>query len=216
MLLATYIAYRGDEAPDAGRDAFYALPVVAVPDNQNIAVAISGINAPIGVDIIEHGRFVIDVYASAESTKVREEIIAKKGEINLTIKSDELYCWFNDAFKNTPDSCASPLRVRTLLAENKLHLARYADLKKLPYLQGVIKNVMPVIHINDLLATEIKLDVDDNKSAIAYQKWLQNHRFIDRVLAQDGDTLNRKLFLLLYEKSLNTLEFFIIYFTQHY
>ena len=77
-----------------------------------------------GKDIVDHGRYVIDIYASAESSKASKAIIAKKGEIELTIKSDELFCWFNDAFKNTPDSCASPLRVRTLLAENKLHLAR--------------------------------------------------------------------------------------------
>ena len=195
-----YINFHGDELPDAGRDAFYARSSIVIPDNQNIAVAISGINAPVGTSIIDHGRYVLDVYASAESNKASEEIIAKKGEIELTIKSDELFCWFNDAFKNTPDRCASPLRVRTLLSENKLHLARYANLQKLPYLQGVIKNEMPVIHINELMATEIKLDIDDDKSTIAYQRWLQNHHFIERVLAQDGDTLNRKLFLLLYEK----------------
>ena len=204
-----YINFHGDEVPDAGRDAFYARSYIVVPDNQNIAVAISGINAPMGKDIVDHGRYVIDIYASAESSKASKAIIAKKGEIELTIKSDELFCWFNDAFKNTPDSCASPLRVRTLLAENKLHLARYADLQKLPYLQGAIKNVMPVIHINELMATKIKLGIDDNQSTIAYQKWLQNHHFIEQVLAQDGDTLNRKLFLLLYEKSLNTLEFLL-------
>lgn len=62
LLWAAYIAYRGDEARDAGRDAFYAQSIIAVPDNQNIAVAISGINAPIGADIIAHGRFVIDTY----------------------------------------------------------------------------------------------------------------------------------------------------------
>ena len=212
LLVITWVAYinfHGDEVPDAGRDAFYARSSIKVPDNQNIAVAISGINAPVGTDIIDHGRYVLDVYATAESSKASEAIIEKNGETNLTIKSDELFCWVNDSFKNTPNKCASSMRIRTLLVENKLHLTSYSAIQRLPDLQGVIKNVMPVILINELIAAEIKVDIADSKSAIAYQKWLQNHRFIDRVLAQDGDTLNRKLFLLLYEKSLNTLEFLL-------
>lgn len=45
------------EKPDAGRDEFYASSETNVPDNQNIAIALSGLNAPAGIDIIKHGRF---------------------------------------------------------------------------------------------------------------------------------------------------------------
>lgn len=197
------------EKPDPGRDAFYAADTKPIPDDQNIAIALAGLNAPAGVDIIKHGRFVIDAYKQTDSNKIAETLIAQKKEISFTGKPDELLCWVNDAFKKIPKNCASAARISAFLIENKLLLNRYADLQKLPYSQGVIKNVMTVIHVNELLAAEIKLDIKNKKSEAAYQKWHINHQFINRVFAQEGGLVNRGLFLSLYEISLDTLEFML-------
>lgn len=209
LLLATYIAYRSDEAPDEGRDAFYKQSVIVVPDNQNIAVAISGINAPIGVDIIEHGRFVIDTYLKAESIEISKAIIAKKNEFSLTSNRNELLCWVSVHYDNSPANCADEARIRTLLTENKLLLNRYAQLQTLPYSQGAIKNVATILDVNELLAAEIKLDIKHKKPEVAFAKWINNQQFIDRAFAQDGDVVNRGLFLSIYGISIDTLEFML-------
>ena len=208
-LWAAYIAYRSDEAPDAGRDAFYASSIVAVPDNQNIAVAISGINAPTRGDIIEHGRFVINTYSKAKSSEISNAIIAKKNEIRLTSNRNELMCWISDLYDNSPAHCADEARIRTLLSENKLLLNRYALIQTLPHSQGVIKNVATILDVNDLLAAEIKLDVKNKKSEAAYAKWINNQRFIDRAIALHGGIVNRGLFVSIYGISLDTLEFML-------
>ena len=61
------------EMPDAGRDAFYASATKPIPDSENIAIGLAGLNAPAGVDIIRHGRFVVDTLQ-----KIPADVDAKK------------------------------------------------------------------------------------------------------------------------------------------
>lgn len=47
------------EDPDACRDELYANSQSNISDNQNIAIALSCLNAPAGADMFKHGRFVV-------------------------------------------------------------------------------------------------------------------------------------------------------------
>ena len=145
----------------------------------------------------------------AESIETSKAIIAKKNELSLTSIQSELLCWVSVHYDNSPAHCANEARIRTLLTENKLLLNRYAQLQTLLYSQVVIKNVVTILDVNQLLAAEIKLDIKHKKSEVAFAKWINNQRFIDRAIAHDGGIVNRGLFVTIYGTSLDTLEFML-------
>jgi hypothetical protein len=73
-------AYLHVEKPDAGREAFYASSQANIPDNQNIAIALAGLNAPAGCNMIKHGRFVVDVLQNTLSDFDAKKKIAAAGK----------------------------------------------------------------------------------------------------------------------------------------
>ena len=206
MAWAAYVNLHGDEEPDTGRETFYARSEVKVPNNQNLAVAISGINAPTESDIITHGRFVLNTYAEAKDNYTAKKTIANQNELKFIGDSTEFDCWVNNDFETKQNNCASPKRIESLLLSNKTLLARYKSLYDIAHLQGSSKNGMTIININELLLAEIKLDIFNNKPEIAYQKWRANHQFVSYVLLQPLELVDRMVYLIVYGHNLNTLE----------
>ena len=206
LALAAYINHHGDEEPDSGRDAFYARSEVKFPDIQNLAVAISGINAPKESDMIAHGRFVLNTYYKAQDSDTAKAIIANQNELKFIGESTEFDCWINNKVDIKNNNCASPARIESLLLSNKVLLTRYKSLYDIMYFQGSSKNGMTVVKVNELLLAEIKLDISNNKPEIAYQKWHANHQFVSHVLSQPLELVDRMVYLVVYGYSLNTLE----------
>lgn len=209
---AAYINYHGDEKPDAGRDVFYAVSEKPVPDDQNIAVAISGITAPAGSDVFEFGRFILNTYKNTENNDDVKKLISQKDSLAFVGNAEELDCWFyseNQQLKND-ESCADEARIRKLLADNKVLLNRYFDLYKLPYFQGVSKNNLIMIQINDLLQAEIRLDANQLQFDVAFEKWKKNHTFIKHLLKQDCNLLNCMTAVALLGSSSKTLEHLLL------
>ena len=203
---AAYINNYGDEEPDSGRDAFYARSEVKFQDIQNLAVAISGINAPKESDMIAHGRFVLNTYYKAQDSDTAKAIIANQNELKFIGESTEFDCWINNKVDIKNNNCASPARIESLLLSNKVLLTRYKNLYDIMYFQGSSKNGMTVVKVNELLLAEIKLDISNNKPEIAYQKWHANHQFVSHVLSQPLELVDRMVYLVVYGYSLNTLE----------
>ena len=198
-------AYFHDESPDKGRDAFYAISPGAIADDQNVAIALRGLDAPSGIDIIKHGRFVADTFSKTEHS-LAKIIVSATGKLDFVGNQDEFDCWMDDSAKKTADNCASPERIKTLLAENRELLKRYRDLYNMPSWRGTSGNGPYVINLNKLILAEIKLDIVAGNSEIAFKKWLDNFRFISRVLGQDSTMIERAIFLVADGMCIGSLE----------
>jgi hypothetical protein len=205
-----FVVYH-DESPDAGRDAFYALNQAKIPDNQNLAVAILGLNAPTGADTIKHGRLVVDTFLFSQfKASESRSIINAASTLVFVGKRDDFDCWRDDTLEKTADNCASTERIKTLLAENKELLTRYKSLYSIANWQGVSgSGGQAVLDLNRLIAAEIKLDVDEGRPEIAYQKWRDNFVFINHVLSADNTLIDRAIFLVTDGFSLDSLEYLL-------
>ena len=203
-------SYLHVEIPDAGREAFYAKTQANIPDNQNIAIALAGLNAPTGIDIIKHGRFVVDTLQKTPADVDAKKIIAAAGKLDFVGTSDELECWIPSTEPYTDEKCANTERVKTLLAENKELLVRYKSLYSMPIFHGMNGNGQYVINLNKLISAEIMLDLQRGDANSAYTKWRDNHLFISHVLKQDGTMIDRAIFLVVDGINLTSLENILI------
>jgi len=195
-----------EESPDVGRNGFYATTHGNFPDNQNVAIALAGLNAPSGADVFKHGRFVIDTYKNTLNDFLAKLIIEKAGKLSFVGNSEEFDCWLDYSIEKTNENCASPERIKLLLIENKELLSRYAQLFDLPCLHEGTWNGQTVINLNKLISAEIQLDVEAGNAEAAYKKWFANHQFISNVLKQEGNALNRAIFLVVDGINLDSLE----------
>ena len=216
-----YINFHGDELPDAGRDAFYALSSIVIPDNQNITVAISGINAPAGTGIIDHGRYVIDAYQNEILSSELKNKIFKDIEIKFTGKREELDCWLYDDLIKTTENCASNERVRALLQENKLLIERYKRLYQIPSWQGLCSSGgQTLLDIIRLLVADIKLDINAGNAELAYSKWKINPVFVNNVLKHETTAIEKAIFLVMDGFNFTSLEYLLLkqpqIMTNHY
>ena len=208
LIFSSLVAYSflHVEKPDAGRDAFYASSQANIPDNQNIAIALAGLNAPADVNMIKHGRFVIDTLQKTPADVDAKKIIAAAGKLDFVGTTDELECWIPSTEPYINKKCTSAERVKILLSENKALLTRYKSLYSMPSWQGVSGNGQYVIIINKLISAEIMLDLANGDADSAYTIWRNNHVFISRVLKQDGTMIERAIFLVVDGISLTLLE----------
>lgn len=198
-------SYLHVEKPDAGRETFYASSSKPIPDNQNIAIALAGLNVPPGIDIIKHGRFVVDTYQQQKNDDEAKKIIEAVGKLDF-LGADELDCWIPSTEPYTDEKRVSTERVKTLLAENKELLTRYKSMYSMSMLQGMNSNGQYVINLNKLISAEILLDLANGDANSAYIKWRDNHLLISRVLKQDGTMIDRAIFLVVDGISLSSLE----------
>lgn len=214
LLLITWIAFviYHDESPDIGRDEFYALNSKNIPDSQNIAVALSGLNAPIGVDIIKHGQFVIGTYEQSLNNFIAKLTVERTGELSFVGNSNEFDCWSDFPVEEKKGNCISEERIKFLLLENKVLLDRYTSLFDMTDWRGMSSNGQThysgqtLINLNKLLAEEIKLNIETGNYEMAYSKWLANHHFINHLLKQDTTAIERAIFLVLDGINLYSLE----------
>ena len=209
LLLSAWVAFAiyHDESPDIGRDEFYALSPKNVPDSQNIAVAISGINAPSGADIFKHGRFAIDTFFKTENSAEAKKIVEASGNLAFVGDSNEIDCWLDEPLEDAKRNCASAERIKSLLVQNNELLARYASLADIPSSNGAASsNGQILINLNRLLAAEIKLNVEEGNSELAYNKWLKNHLIINHLFRQESTAIEHAIFLVIDGFNLYALE----------
>ena len=196
------------EKPDPGRDAFYASDTKPIPDNQNIAIALAGLNAPAGFDIIEHGRFVIDTFNKIENKEEAQKVIDAKGTLAFVGDTEALDCWLDDAHIGEYKTCADATQVKTLIASNDELLQRYTQLNELKHWQGNLEfSGQLVLNLNRLLEAQIKLYVDEGRPELAYQKWRDNFLLINRASRHESTMITRAIFLVTEGLNLKALEY---------
>lgn len=197
--------YFYDEAPDAGRDTFYAASDIRVTDETNAAVGISGLDAPINADPIKFGRVAIDNFFDIK--------IESKPKIKDTLqfvgiaKDDIVDCNLPDAVEIETEKCTRISEVGKLIDENQILLKRYANLYELhDWQEEVSGNGQNLITINKLLSAKIKWLILNKNYDEAYAVWRDNHIFISRVLSKENIMISRAIFLVLDGVNLQSLE----------
>ena len=104
-------------------------------------------------------------------------------------------------------NCASAERIKSLLVQNNELLARYASLADIPSSNGAASsNGQILINLNRLLAAEIKLNVEEGNSELAYNKWLKNHLIINHLFRQESTAIEHAIFLVIDGFNLYALE----------
>lgn len=209
LIWATFAIFY-DESPDEGLAAFYGSNQKNVPDNQNVAIAISGIDAPEGVDTIKHGRFVVGISTNDLTRDAAKFLASAAGKLDFVGTRDEFECWLDDKLEKTANNCASIERLKALILANKTLFSRYQQLYAMPHWQdNTFGGGQTIINLNRLIAAEIKLDVDEGRSDMAYQKWRDNFVFISRALATQSTMIERAIFLVADSLCLESLKYLL-------
>ena len=206
--------YFYDEAPDAGREAFYAGSNRYIPDETNAAVAIAGINAPENTDFIKRGRYVIDMNNQSfdfDDKGLSKKMLEEMPKLNFVSfdKADEIDCKQQDAIEIEYEQCTKPEIVSKLLGQNKLLLNRYFSLHKIIDWQGFSGNGQLLINLNRLLWSQNKLLISQGNYEKSYQLWRNNHVFISRVLGQESNMIDRAIFQAVDSRSLDSIEYLL-------
>lgn len=209
LLLWLCFIFLSDETLDPGLKSFF-VSRAAIEDSENAAVALSGINAPIGVDVLTFGRTQID----AQISKTVSETSAdppKVETLEFIGTNKELLCWILPPTKrpaNTP--CATKDRIEQLLHANATLLERYWWTTSLQHFQGWTANVLQlVIDLQRLIAADIELKLRAGEFEPAYHIWRMNCGFVFRMLREDTDFVEKAVFMVAESACLKSAELLI-------
>ena len=205
LLLWLCFVFLNDETLDPGLESFF-VSRAAIEDNENAAVALSGINAPIGVDVLTFGRTQIDtLFLETSSDPPKVETLEFIGT------NEELLCWILPPTKrpaNTP--CATKDRIEQLLHANATLLERYWWTTSLQHFQGWTASVLQlVIELQRLITADIELKVSAGEFEPAYEIWRMNCGFVFRMLREETDFLEKKVFMVAESTCLKSAELLI-------
>lgn len=193
-----------DEPLDAGLDTFYASKPHALQDDKNAAIALMGLSAPIGADIIAHGRYLADAMAN-DSRKIGDQ---SRGKLELSGDTTKFDCWIWPKKPSNFGVCADDETLRKTLADNTELLARYRFARTLPEYEqiGLGQNGGLFIQLNKLVAAEVALNLRESRAEIAYQKWRENHRFLMRNIGAEVSTVEKLIWTVAESISLSVAE----------
>lgn len=204
--------YFFDETPADGRESFYGNINRHVPDDKNLAVAISGLSAPKDENVTAYGRTRIDSQYLIGKKKLATKTPNKSDKLQVAWLDQQYLtdCSHEDAIELRIDECTSPQYASELIEKNKVLLTRYIDLYQIPEWQGASddENAL-MLQLNLLFSAQTKLLITQKKIEIAYQQWKNNHLFILHTLNQDLPFGSQISFQFAYRISLETLEHLI-------
>ena len=189
-LIILYVAFlwlRPDEALNPAAEAFYQVQAAPIPDEQNATLALSGITAPAGVDVIGHGKRIKKIYTDTRDPKSAWEQVRMLGSHDF-VYPPEVECWLNSsALKGANENkCVSAERLAGIIHESP-HLARYKQIQNMTQFERrAIFRGHILISLNKLLHAEILLNLQQGRAEIGYQKWRSNHMFLNGLSAASG------------------------------
>ena len=196
--------YFCDEAPDAGREAFYAGSDRHIPDETNAAVGISGLNAPIDANSLQFGRAAMIAFFQDNKNLKPSDNTLKFISVS---KENAIDCKLPDAVEIEDEVCTRISEVGGLVAKNSVLIKRYTNLYNMHEWQDdPANNGQNLIHLNRLIAANVKLLILNTNYDAAYFAWRDNHIFISRILHQENTMITRAIFQVLDGINLASLE----------
>jgi hypothetical protein len=193
-----------DETPDPGIREFFDGKHIVIADNEDAGVAIDGINAPPGENIVARGVRIRSLYPISDGVEWKS-LTTSPGLLTFSTQNDELNCWvWVDT--SSKAACASPERVNNLLAENKYLLDRYWRITKLPKFGRMHINGQLVINLNKLIAAGLLLKTQNGRSELAYQDWKNNFNFLVNGISSENTVIDKAILLVAYRIAIANLE----------
>lgn len=202
LIIAMWIGFitLHDEPIDEGFEAFYSR--ILVPNEDNAAIGLSGLQAPHGQDFIKFGLSTSQkIYSSKKLPETNNHIIEFVGS------KEELACWSGYP-QNEKDAslCASEERLKILFKENAELLARYRQVLQLHHLSGLTWAAEPFLRLNRLIAAEVDTNLRHGRYEAAYQVWRDNYQFLSLGIGADTGLLDKVIFAVAEAASLGSVK----------
>lgn len=200
LLLLSAFWLLPDEPLDPNFHRFYTDNIKTIADSDNVAIGISGLDAPIDSNFMDVGLLAfksaqIDMGAMLNKNKAAPTIPGPANKITFVGTSEELNCWIGlPETSEVTQKCASEKRLHEILESNAVLLSRYWQVAQLQHTQGIFRNGEVFLLINRLIAAEVQLKIRHGRYEDAYQEWRKNYQFINRLLSEDTDWLAKAIF----------------------
>ena len=179
-----------DETLDPEFNRFFMDNHKEVLDQENVAIGIAGLDAPVGSNFMDVGRTEFQAANKSNgSTSDKTHATPKtNGRITFVGRNGELDCWTGipESNNENPD-CASEERLKEILHANDELISRYWQLSQMPRLQNMRRNSHLFLNINQLIAAEIELKLRHGQIEEAYQEWRENYQFVTRMIGEETD-----------------------------
>ncbi len=184
-----------DERPDPRRDAFLTSAEAVIPDAENLAVAIAGLDAPAGSDFLKHGAALKGLYdAHAPWPDIQREK-QRPDTLKVTADSRQLDCWMDPDWPVWKD-CLPFNGAAQALTENREILARYKALYKIDRYASFGEWHQQLIPLTKLAVVEMRQDMSSGNYEAAYRKWRENFRFTRNQLRRQTDWVGKSIALV--------------------
>jgi hypothetical protein len=204
MLSSACASLPPEEPLDPAWQAFVAQP--AIPDDQNIAIGLAGLDAPRGTDFMAFGRKAHAKFFDSALIDFAAAIRPPPDRLDFVGREENIECWLDDeAPVGNYRECVKAARVHALFAENEEIFRRYATIRKLTRYAGHMEGPS-LISLNRLICAANTVDVQAGKGELAYQRWRENHEFLQRIAKVDANWVPTAIHLVVHGLSFNSLE----------
>lgn len=198
-----------------------------IPDNENSAYAIIGFNAP--QDVVDIHAFglnkvnkMLGQYLEADNKHIHPDASLPEVEGELTFVGDvyKLSCWvgssINDSQFQNSENCYALNELRDVVERNTVLLERQEKLKDYKYYSGSLllaTNGSLIINVHRLFLANMKLALDRGEQDI-FDNLIRDLKYRRLMLSQPGSLIDKAINLVLYNMTLEQLEYAITYETE--
>ncbi len=214
LILAVILAIAGvwltDETLDPNFHRIYTDNQITVLDKENVAIGLSGLNAPAGSNFMDVG---LAAFKNAQLSTTFEQgnevpdLAVTKNKIEFVGTREELNCWIYiaDSVEVAPE-CASEKRLNEILRANAVLLSRYWQVTNIPHFQGTYPSGNLFLSVNSLIAAEVQLKLRHGRYEDAYQEWRKNFQFVNRMKSESSGWVGKAIFAVADSFSLSSAE----------
>jgi hypothetical protein len=190
-VLALYIAWavlQPDEKLKPELATAFASPGPKVSD---ATIGLTGLEAPMGVDFMQHGRLMLAAMQAGEDWPTATKRL-NNGKPVLEFKwRDNIDCHMFSKHEDVPqvvrDNCASVEQTEAFLRDNAELMRRYRLIQKMPVTaDGVNFKAQAAINLGKMNMVDIVNDLRLGRTEQAYEKWRNNHIHQTRMVSYGG------------------------------
>lgn len=199
-----------------------------IPDKNNSLYPIIGFNAPSNIqDIHEFGLNLVNktldkcLDADRKYLSLDTKLLQIDNELTFNADADKLHCWLNNdnstkskCSKSNKEVCYSESELRKAVIDNTILLARHEQLKKYTKFDNkalFAQNAGLLINTHRLFLANNRLNLDQGHEG-ALRLLIQDLEYHRTLMNQQGTMIDKAIKLVLYNLSLEQLEYAI---TRH-
>lgn len=163
----------------------------AAPRYSDATIGLAGLEAPMGVDFMQHGRLLLAALEKSDDWLGATRQINHGKEVLAFKWNDSVECWLfgkRDAMPGpVRETCATSDEVGANLRENDELMRRYRLVQKMPVTpDGANFKAQVAINLAKLNAIDIARDSREGRAEQAYAKWRDAHIHQARMAGYGG------------------------------